>query len=228
MKKLAVFIFCLSFGIAVNAATISAPINKGQGYQSVYLLNESISAHSYTEKTFYQIGGFNSLSCKVYSVSAGSIPTASARWEVPNAGGVLTVASSYFKTDGTQFSDFLADNVTIRIYNAQGSTVRVTGNIVLRNSNQTQQKSVRSIISATVLTSAATTLNITAQTQGYLYLKTNKRVFINLLGTAASASDLYVNDDESVDFTPIFLKAGDKVSILAASSTATVSGFIYE
>lgn len=217
-KLLSTIAGILIFPIIAFAATKT--IESTRGYTQYDFTNESISNGSYLEKSFSYIAN-QSLDFKIGASSSGTISTANVIWKLNDG---TTLASEVLYA-GRPIRKPLSGFVTVRIMNNTGGSVTVTGNILFSN-QMTGKTKLRSLIGLTIPPSN-TLVTITAATQGYWFLRTDQKIYIDFAGGTATSSDFYLNANDTLD-TKLFFSAGDTIRMLAASATANVTGYSYE
>jgi hypothetical protein len=119
MKSLsALLVSIIALCAPVMGATFSGDLIKGTQSASLIFVNEIIPTSSYLEKTFYGIGGFNSIVFNVGAVSAGSIATANVDWFIQSGGIPVTINQSV-EHAGRAITDVKSDVVRIRLNSNQ-------------------------------------------------------------------------------------------------------------
>lgn len=227
MRRLsALFVSIIALCAPIMGATFSGDLIKGTQSASMIFVNETIPTSSYLEKTFYAIGGFNSIVLNVGSVSAGSIATANVDWFVQSGGIPVTINQSIERA-GTAITDIKSDIVRIRINSNQAAPVTVTGNIMFRYIGEKRNRTIIGNLSLDIPASS-TTVTVTTATQGYWYFRTSAKIYVDFAGGTATSDDAVFNALDAIDMYPVYLRSGDIIKIISDSGTANLRGFIYE
>lgn len=207
-------------------ATMSADVIKGTNSQTQLFVNETIPTSSYIEKTFYNVGGYNSIIFTVNAVSAGTLVTANVDWFVQSGGGLVTINSTV-EYENTPITDFRSDIVRIRLPSNQSAPVTATGSILFTYNGLKLIKSIKGNLSHDIPASS-TTVTVTEATQGYWYFRTDAKIYIDWAGGTATSDDSVFNALDALDTYPVYLRSGDVIKILSDSGTAHIRGFVYE
>ncbi len=176
-----------------------------------------------------------------------TVATASyVKWDVNNAGiytnirftetSATTANLRYLNSAGTVMesvtisrgANYLINgysNISLVIYNTSGAPRAFNGSITLAESDVSYKQRRKSNLSFTVST-ASTTVTVTAATQGYWLLQPKENIYLDIMGTTPDSSDFYVSQN-SVLITP-YLYSGDVVKMIGVTATGNVSGFVYE
>lgn len=209
---------------SASAATSSAQPVNGTNYQAYFINGETIPTSSYIEKTIYGVARWESISVLWISSSSGTITTANIIWSVPRNGGVLTARNDYMAANGQPYRSIVSDIATVRIYSNKTSSIQVTANIVLRGTDSAPKRHKSNL--ALTVPATSTTFTVTAATQGYWLIRPNIKIYLDLDGGTATSGDLWLNANDV--FNTNYLKSGDVIKMVSATTTANVLGEVYE
>lgn len=225
MKKILHIFFLIAFCGAICASTATY---KSQTSVEYSFLNERlgpIAQNGMISTTIYNMPDYGSLDFKIGAVSSGSLVTANVIWK--NSSG--TTLFTEILRSGAPIRKMLSNVATIQIKSQRTSTVNVTGNILLTQNPGLPKAKIWNQIAITAGTTATTT-TVTDATQGFWHIKTDQKIHLEFLGGTATTADYDLASGAALDFgsTNVYFKSGDTIKMIAATTTANVTGFVYE
>ena len=217
MKKIALFLFFLA-SMPVFAIT---GMYKAGGSLEFFFNNHDVSVGSPISTTFFNATDYSSLDLNIGAVSSGVLSTANVIWKSPNG----SIIGTEVLKAGVPIRRMLSNSVTIQILGKE-SPVTVTGNILISQKEFSTKKRIKSYLKFNVA-NGGTTIVVDQSMQGYWFIRTDQKIYVNWAGTTATNTDFVLNISDALD-TGVYFMVGDTIKFLADSVTAKVTGYTYE